>query len=190
MHNGNGYIHSSNNHSGGRRNVINYDELNYPDLISASIQTFNASQLPILLHNNRRALISSSSSTDVRIPPMPPPLSTAVLQRIEDDLQSSSLLSLVGADGASAEESLQTRRYNFEVEKEVLARDAERRWNESTPSVGDDYNGNEADKAAKGGPVDAPAAHEEDEVDASGCPMMSNASSSCGEFLRWGGDRK
>lgn len=196
MYNGNGYNH--NQGGSGRRNVMNYDELNYPDLISASIQTINASQLPIILHNNNRrtstSVSSSSSSSELRIPPMPPPVSNAMLQRIKEDLIFSSFLSRVGADRASSTGTgLQPRRYTFEVEKEILARDAERRWNESTSSVHDtseDNNVKSVKELAKGGPVDAPAAHEENGVDASGCPMMSNASSSYGEFLRWVGDRK
>ncbi len=133
---------------------------------------------------------------------MPPPLSSAIIQQIEDDLISPTtlLLSSLGADGArgGGEDVLQstTRRYTFEVEREILARDAERRWNAESSStsstsslVHSGKNDNNDDgNEAKGGPVDAPADHDEEEVevDSSGCPiLLSNASSSCGEFLRW-----
>lgn len=104
---------------------------------------------------------------------MPPPLSNEAVKQIEEILITSTSSSL----GAT---------YTFEVEKEILARDAERRWNESCSSHNDKDGGGE--QLAKG-PIDAPADHHNDEgeVDENGCPTMFP--SSCGDFLRWG-DRK
>ena len=218
MFNGNGFNSNSSGGNGGGGVGIrnNYDELNYPDLISASIQTCNVSQIPLLLlrnsnnNNTHASMPSSTSSNEMRIPPMPPPLSSTIIQRIEDDLKSSpTSLSYAGGAGSNTSSAsatdVQSKRYTFEVEREILARDAERRWNESSVSTasscrdnnfinaGGNVNINENGKElSKGGPVDAPADHGEEgevEVDATGCPILSNASSSCGEFLRWGGER-
>ena len=214
MYNVNGINSNSSSGGGGGGGIRNnYDELNYPDLISASIQTCNGSQIPLLLlrndnnNNPHASMLASTSSNEMRIPPMPPPLSSAIIQRIEDDLKSSGASSNSNTSSASATD-MQSKRYTFAVEREILARNAERRWNESSVSsasscmvqadnfnnAGGNVNINKNGKElSKGGPVDAPADHGEEgevEVDATGCPILSNASSSCGEFLRWGGERK